>query len=136
MIWACVGISQYARFRMMFRETHGDREWIDLSDIGTYSLVDHCDAILAHHAKPCVFLGFLEPGWMMEHVDQTRLRELFRKCPVGFVCHFEDSIPFSWKNETDVLYIPDTHTKHGYPYIVYDGGAVHDKPEVQHDETS
>ncbi len=125
-----MGITNYTRFRDLFRETHADKEWIDLSDVDASLLVEHCDAIVQHHTNSCVFLGFLEPGWMLEHVDQTRLRQLFRTCPVGFVCQFEESIPFSWKNETEMLYLPKKHN--GDASSVNDGGAVHYQPEVQH----
>ena len=130
MLSTCVGISNYNRFRDLFRQTHSDKEWVDLSDVDTRLLIEHCEAIINHHTNSCVFLGFLEPGWMLEHVDQTRLRELFRAFPVGFVCQFEDSIPFSWKNETEMLYLPNRHN--GQSNSIDHGCAVHYQPEVQH----
>ena len=101
--------------------------FVDLSNVDTGDIIGHCDAILAHHTKSCVFLGFVEPGWMLEHTDQTRLRELFRKFPVGFVCQFEESIPFSWKNETEILYRSTGNIetkKNGDTNTLNDGGAV------------
>jgi len=77
---------------------------IDLSCISSELLADECDNIINHHTNKKIFLGYLEPGWMLESHNQTRMRELFRKFSVGFVCQFQDSIPFSWKNEIEVLY--------------------------------
>jgi hypothetical protein len=67
-------------------------------------LVEQAESILSHHSDACIFLGYLEPGWMLEPTHQTILRSLFRKFDVGFVCKFTDSIPFAWKNEIEVLY--------------------------------
>lgn len=105
MLTICVGIAKFNDFKKTFQNTHKDDTWVDLSNIATDSLLEQCDAILSHHKKSAVFLGYLEPGWMLEPTHQTCIRELIRKFPVGFVCEFKESIPFSWKNEIDVLYM-------------------------------
>ena len=83
---------------------HKNVLWIDISNLPSSQLVEQSESILSHHSEVCVFLGYIEPGWMLEPTHQTILRNLFRKFDVGFVCNFKDSIPFSWKNEIDVLY--------------------------------
>ena len=78
--------------------------WIDISKLSSSELIEQSESILSHHTNACIFLGYLEPGWMLELTHQTLMRNLFRKFPVGFVCKFVESIPFSWKNEIEVLY--------------------------------
>ena len=104
MLWVCDNIQNYDLFKTVFREMHNESVWVDISNKPSEQLVEQSESILSHHSNVCVFLGYLEPGWMLEPAHQTLLRNLFRKFDVGFVCKFTDSIPFSWKNEIDVLY--------------------------------
>ena len=104
MLWVCDNITKYEQFKTVFKEMHNDSRWIDISNASSYELLEHGESILSHHSNACVFLGYLEPGWMLEPTHQTLLRNLFRKFHVGFVCKFIESIPFSWKNEIEVLY--------------------------------
>lgn len=91
-------------FVEFFKQTHSDKKFVDLSKIPLNELVTESSSIVNHHTNVVVFLGFLEPGWMLEGSHQVQLRKLFRKFEVGMVCRFVDSIPFSWKNEIDTLY--------------------------------
>ena len=104
MLWVCDTISKFEEFRSVFVSLHPDTTLIDISTISSEELITQTDSILSHHSDVCIFLGYLEPGWMLESHHQTRMRDLFRKFNVGFVCQFQDSIPFSWKNEIEVLY--------------------------------
>jgi hypothetical protein len=126
MLYVLTDITKFQEFSEDFRKTH--ETIIDLSKVSSTDLPHECDAIVAHHKTCAVFLGYLEPGWMLDSPSQTRLRKLFRKFPVAFVCHFLESVPFSWKNEIDILYSRDS--KHGTPSSIHDGGAVHDQFEV------
>jgi hypothetical protein len=83
----------------------GKRFSIHISQVPSSELIEHCEAIIQHHADTSVFLGFLEPGWMLSAEAQTRMRALFRKFRVGFVCVHTESIPFSWKNEIETLFV-------------------------------
>jgi hypothetical protein len=58
------------------------------------------------------------------------LRALFRKFPVGMLCHFPNSLPFSWKNEIDVWYALNITRKDGSTDTINDGSALHHKLEV------
>jgi hypothetical protein len=116
------------KFNSFFEDFRKKSYCIDLSKIPVKTLADECETIVEHHNECCVFLGYLEPGWMLDSPSQTRLRKLFRKFPVAFVCHFLESLPLSWKNEIDILYSRDS--KHGTSTSIDDGSAVHDKPEV------
>lgn len=104
MLWVCDNITKYEQFKIVFREMHKDSTWIDISNLQSSQLVEQSESILSHHSNATIFLGYLEPGWMLEPAHQTLMRKLFRKFDVGFICKFVDSIPFSWKNEIEVLY--------------------------------
>lgn len=104
MLFICSNIAKFNEFKKTFQITHQTKKWVDLSRVPTNEIAEQCDAILVHHMNSAIFLGYLEPGWMLEPIHQTWLRDLFRKFPVGFVCEFKESIPFSWKNGIDTLY--------------------------------
>lgn len=123
MLYVSTDITKFHEFSEEFRKTHGTI--IDLSRVQSSELPHECDAIVNHHKTCAIFLGYLEPGWMLDSPSQTRIRKLFRKFPVAFVCNFLESLPFSWKNEIDILYtVP---FKHGGSASLDDGGAVHDQ---------
>lgn len=113
MLFVCSNIQKYHEFREIFRKTHDGIQFLDLSKIQSLRLVDEADAIVSHHTSCCIFLGFLEPGWMLEPTHQTRIRKLFRKFPVAFITNFVESIPFSWKNEIDIFYTDTPVNKNG-----------------------
>jgi hypothetical protein len=79
---------------------------------------------MTHHTNCCVFLGYLEPGFMLELTHQTRIRKLFRKFPVGMTTHFVESIPFSWKNEIDIYYTHEELNKDGQTNFVDNGSSL------------
>jgi hypothetical protein len=125
MLYICLDISRFSEFCEMFGAT------LDLSRIPSDKLADEADAIVNHHTDCKVFLGHLEPGWMLDPTHQTRLRKLFRKFSVAIVTHFPESLPYSWKTETDVIYssitIADTN---GNSDSLNDGGVVQHQSEV------
>jgi hypothetical protein len=102
MLFVSCRVSKYSDFKELFK---GEREIIDLSRVPSSQLVNECESITDHHSKAVVFLGYLEPGWMLDSTHQTRIRKLIRKFDVGFVCAFSESIPHSWKNEINTLYV-------------------------------
>jgi hypothetical protein len=79
---------------------------------------------MTHHTNCCIFLGYLEPGWMLEPTHQTRIRKLFRKFPVAMTTHFVESIPFSWKNEIDIYYTQEELNKDGQTNFVDNGSSL------------
>lgn len=120
MLWVCSNLQQYCKFRELFNETHD--KVIDLSRVPSSELVNECESILAHHSKCAVFLGYLEPGWMLEPTHQTRIRKLLRKFDVGMVTKFVESIPHSWKTEIHTFYIKSP--VNGNTNTVNNGGPV------------
>lgn len=125
MLYICLDISRFSEFRETFGAT------LDLSRIPSDKLADEADAIVNHHTDCKVFLGHLEPGWMLDPTHQTRLRKLFRKFSVAIVTHFPESLPYSWKTETDVIYSSITTAKtNGNSDSLNDGGALQHQSEV------
>ncbi len=130
MLSVCIDITKFPSFLEEFRKRNETLKFIDLSKLSSETLVDEADSIVQHHKDCCIFLGYLEPGWMIEPSHQTRLRKLFRNFPVGIVLHHIESLPYSWKNEIDIVYTYNDLKKHGETNSVDNGSSVHDKPKV------
>ncbi len=130
MLYMCTDITKFQSFLELFQKRNEKLRFVDLSKVSPISLVDESDSIVQHHKDCCIFLGYLEPGWMLDPTHQTRLRKLFRKFPVGLVTHYTESLPYSWKNEIDILYTFKDLNNHGNSNSVDNGRAVHHKFEV------
>ena len=104
MLYVSTNIQTYSQFKEHFQSKWSKHTFLDLSNIPSTELATHCKSVLEHHYNVCIFLGYLEPGWMMEPTHQTILRSIIRKFPVALVCNYVESLPFSWKNEIDILY--------------------------------
>lgn len=104
MLWVCTDLSKFQEFREMFKTLNSSVTCVDISTVVSDMIVENADSILQHHTDSCVFLGYVEPGWMLDLSHQTRIRKLIREYEVGLVCNFTDSLPFSWKNEIRTLY--------------------------------
>lgn len=127
MLYITNNIANFAEFKKLFYTTH-DGPTIDLSRVASGKLADECDSVVDHHEKCSVFLGYLEPGWMLEPTHQTRIRKLLRKFPVGMVTNFVESLPFSWKNEIDTFFIGSP--VNGIANTFDNGSSLQDKSEV------
>ena len=127
MLWVCSDITRFTDFKSLFQSTHEGLQFIDLSRVPSVTLADESDSIVEHHSRCVVFLGFLEPGWMLESAHQTRIRKLFRKFPVAMVTNFTESLPHSWKNEIDTFYTDKPLSDNGTSNIVNHGGSIQDE---------
>lgn len=123
MLYISTDLSKFQEFSEEFQKTHENGRFIDLSKVPLVDLASECDSVVSHHKNCTVFLGYLEPGWMLDSASQTRLRKLIRKFTVGMVCYFLESLPFSWKNEIDILYLKDS--KNGSTTVVDNGSSLH-----------
>lgn len=130
MIYLCDDVTKYKQFFQVFRDLHKDLRCIDLSHLQSNSLAIEAMSILDHHKCCCIFLGYLEPGWMLDPSTQVQIRELFRSFPVGIVSEYFESLPFSWKNEIDTLYTFKSLHKNGESVSVNNGCSIQDKFEV------
>lgn len=77
---------------------------IDLSKVLSSDLANECDNILSHHKECKIFLGFLEPGFMIDPKHEARIRKCIRKFDCHLICFHLESLPFSWKNEITFIY--------------------------------
>ena len=104
MLFVSSNLQKYQEFRDIFRKANEGLTFLDLSRVSSSQLANEVDSVVGHHSNCCVFLGYLEPGWMLDPTHQTRIRKLFRKFSVAMITNFVESIPFSWKNEIDTFY--------------------------------
>jgi hypothetical protein len=131
MLWVSTDIVEISKFKEIFLSNFDKKTvFLDLSKTTSSNLVTESTAIVNHHSNCIVFLGYLEPGWMLDSPSQTLLRKLFRKFPVAFVCNFVESIPFSWKNEIEYLYTPFPVNKNGASCIVNNGSVIQHESQI------
>jgi hypothetical protein len=78
---------------------------VDLSMVPVSELAEQCEILMTHKDGGNVFLGYLEPGWMLDSKHEARIRGIIRKFNTTMICFHLKSIPFSWKNEIDTVYL-------------------------------
>jgi hypothetical protein len=130
MLYILTNITQFQEFLEYFKQTHGTSKLLDLSKVPISKLADEGVSVVNHHSDCCVFLGYMEPGWMLESAHQVQLRKLIRKFHVAMVTKYVDSIPFSWKNETHTIYTQVPLNQYGSTKVVDDGRSVQHELEV------
>ena len=131
MLWVLTNVDKIVEFRELFKTTHETHRFLDLSKVNSNELANESESIVSHHSNCVVFLGYLEPGWMLSPPDQTRLRKLFRKFPVAFVSFYPESLPYSWKTDIDTIY---TDNPNGFTDSINNGSIIHDKPKNGHNK--
>ena len=133
MLWVLTNLKKISEFREEFFKTHETLKIIDLSKIALKELANESESIVNHHKNCAIFIGYLEPGWMLELCDQTRMRKLFRKFPVAVITFFPESLPYSWKTDIAILYTQKA-IENGEPNTVNDGSPVQHKPKDGHNK--
>ena len=128
MLFILTNLKQFQEFLEYFKKTHGT--FLDLSKVPISKLAEESVSVVNHHSDCGVFLGYLEPGWMLESSHQVQMRKLIRKFPVAMISKYVDSIPFSWKNETHSIYTQVPLNQYGSAEVVNDGCSVHHESEV------
>lgn len=113
MLYVCTDISRFSEFKTLFQEQNHGMQFLDLSKARSCDLAGECKSIVSHHNTCAVFLGYLEPGWMLEPTHQTLIRSVLRKFPTGMVSNFVESISYSWKNEIATVYTHNPLNKNG-----------------------
>ena len=107
---------------------------IDLSTLSSELLADECDRIIDHHSDKKIFLGYLEPGWMLDPKHDARIRRLIRKFDVYLVSLFPESLSFSWKNEIKLVYL--NCKKDGCSKTIHDGDSLQSECKTEHNNSS
>jgi hypothetical protein len=124
MLFVCNSLSKYDRFKEQFRQMYTDIPFYDLSKVSSDQLAGESSRILQHCESCAIFLGYIEPGWMLQSAHQTMIRSLFRKFPVGTVCNYTESLPFSWKNGIDTIYTTNPTIKDGHSPSINHGSSI------------
>jgi len=103
---------------------------IDMSKIPSDKLADECDNILQHHKNLKLFFGYLDVGWMLDPKYEARIRNTIRKFDVYMITFHLDSVPHSWKNEIDTMYVEGV--KNGGSEIVDNGCIIQPESKAEH----
>jgi hypothetical protein len=127
MLFISNSLSNFNDFKKIFKDLFNDKTFLDLSKVPLNDLANESMAIVNHHSNCAIFLGHLEPGFMLDLTSQVILRKLFRKFPTGLICRFTESLPFSWKNEIDTLYIQKPLNTNGSTNSLNDGSSLQNK---------
>lgn len=134
MLYISTDIRRFDTFKQKFKSEHERGQYIDLSKIPSYDLLTEVSNAEQHIAEASIFLGYLEPGWMLMPQYQTLMRHAIRKFRIGMVCHYLESLPHSWKNEIHTLYTVNPNKKNGDSQAFNDGSTVQHEPTVRHNE--
>lgn len=124
MLYVSTDITYFSQFRDSFKAKYRHMTFLDISKISSNQLAEESLSIVGHHSNVAVFLGYLEPGWMIDLTHQTILRKLIRNFPVAMICNYTESIPFSWKNEISILYTSKAVNKNGLSRSLNHGCSV------------
>jgi len=81
MLLVCTNIKQFHTFAEKFKQMFEPKKVLDLSKVPCSNLAAESLAIVNHHSDVAVFLGYLEPGWMLEPAHQVQLRKLDSEIP-------------------------------------------------------
>lgn len=127
MLFVSTNLSNFNEFKEMFKDLSNDKTFLDLSKVPLDELANESMAIVNHHSNCAIFLGHLEPGFMLDSISQVILRKLIRKFPTGIICKFTESLPFSWKNEIDTLYIQKPLNSNGSTSFINNGSSLQNK---------
>ncbi len=130
MLYVYHSIGSMKSAKLHFYEANKERTLIDLSTRPSWTLAEESESIVEHHSSCAIFLGYLEPGWMIEPTHQTRMRHLLRKFPVGIVCEFVESLPHSWKTDIDTFYTKPPLNQNGNSSSLNDGSAIQYESKV------
>ena len=88
---------------------------MDLSLEPLTSMTDAALGVFSHHKTATIWFGYLE-GWMLDPMEETRLRPVIRELDCHVITREPISFSQAWKNEIDWVYTvgedngsPDSH---------------------------
>lgn len=80
--------------------------YIDLSKLPSSDLAEQTETIRKHQKeKTSIYLGFLDPLFMMTPYHETILRRSIQSCRVVLVCSDPTALSFCWKNGIEELHL-------------------------------
>ena len=80
-------------------------EGLDLSNLTPSNLVDTLETICQHKTSSNIWIGFLDPLWMLTEPERIRMRTCIRKLEITMTCSNPRLLPYSWKAEIRKLFI-------------------------------
>ena len=103
MLWVFGGLDLLECDRMARKDLPAG--YIDLSKTRACDIPEAIRTIQSHHANPSIYIGYLDPLWMLTPPQEVLCRSALRSCTVGLVVSNPLILPLSWKNGTDRLVI-------------------------------
>ena len=80
--------------------------FIDLSKIPSSELAEQTETIRTHQKEQTsIYLGFLDPLFMLTPYHETILRRSIQSCRVVLVCSDPTALSFFWKNGIEELHL-------------------------------
>ena len=80
--------------------------FIDLSKLPSADLADQTETIRTHQkGQTSIYLGFLDPLFMLTPYHETILRRSIQSCRVVLVCSDPTALSFCWKNGIEELHL-------------------------------
>ena len=83
-----------------------ETDFIDLSNIACENLAEQLETIRTHQkGTPTVYVGFLDPVFMLSPYHETILRRSIGSCRILLLTSDPGTLSLSWKNGIDSLHI-------------------------------
>jgi hypothetical protein len=105
-----------------------ERDWIDLSNSPSNRLAEQADTVRTHQTSmTTIYLGFLDPLFMLSPQHETLLRKVITACRVILLTSDPGALSLFWKNGLSELYLhmdrkDDDNSRR--TQIVDNGGSV------------
>lgn len=84
--------------------------YLDVSKTRASDLAETMNTIYSHHPGSAIYLGFVDPLFMLTPSHEASCRRVFRGCTVALVCSNPLLLPYSWKNGTSKLVVVGSKT--------------------------
>jgi hypothetical protein len=78
---------------------------LDIASLCPSELVQTLETICQHKSTATVWVGYLDPLWMLTEPERIRMRECIRKLTVYMVCSNPRLLPMGWKMELQDVYV-------------------------------
>jgi len=83
-----------------------ETDFIDLSNVTSENLAEQLETIRTHQkGTPTVYIGFLDPVFMLSPYHETILRRSIATCRVLLLTSDPGTLNLSWKNGIDLLHL-------------------------------
>jgi hypothetical protein len=77
----------------------------DISNLRPADMLETLETICQHKSADKVWIGFLDPLWMLTEPERIRMRDCIRKLDITMTCSNPRALPYSWKAEISELIV-------------------------------